>query len=117
VSDHGTWSEPAAPWTEEEGPGGSHVVAILMASVAALGGFLFGYDTAVINGAVAAIDERFNASNAALGLTVSSALVGSALGALIAGRVADWSSRPRTSPRSRPPGCAAGWAPCSSWRS
>jgi SP family sugar:H+ symporter-like MFS transporter len=62
---------------------------ILLASVAALGGFLFGYDSAVINGAVTAIGVAFNASAAALGLTVSSALVGAAAGALAAGRVAD----------------------------
>ena len=40
-------------------PEGKGVVRI--ASVAALGGFLFGYDSAVINGANAAIEEQFNA--------------------------------------------------------
>lgn len=57
--------------------------------MAALGGFLFGYDSAVINGAVTAIGAQFHASAATLGLTVSSALVGAAAGALGAGRVAD----------------------------
>ena len=89
MSDHGTWSDQPQPWTEEEGPGESHARVILLASVAALGGFLFGYDTAVINGAVSAIDAEYDASSATLGLTVSSALVGSALGALMAGRIAD----------------------------
>jgi SP family sugar:H+ symporter-like MFS transporter len=89
VSDHGTWSEPPAPWTEEEGPGESHAAVLRLASVAALGGFLFGYDSAVINGAVTAIEAEYNASALALGLTVSSALLGAALGALIAGKVAD----------------------------
>ncbi|KWW97705.1 major facilitator transporter [Carbonactinospora thermoautotrophica] len=88
MSDHGTWREPAAPWTAEE-VGVSPGVAVLVASVAALGGLLFGYDTAVINGAVGAIDDRFNASSLALGLTVSAALIGSAVGALLAGRLAD----------------------------
>jgi SP family sugar:H+ symporter-like MFS transporter len=63
--------------------------AVMLASVAALGGFLFGYDSAVINGAVAAIGSHFATDAGTLGLTVSSALVGAAAGALIAGRVAD----------------------------
>jgi SP family sugar:H+ symporter-like MFS transporter len=88
MSEHGTSSEPTA-WTEGEGVGESVGTAVLLASVAALGGFLFGYDTAVINGAVTAIDHAYNASSLALGLTVSSALLGSAVGALSAGRVAD----------------------------
>jgi SP family sugar:H+ symporter-like MFS transporter len=83
------WSEPEAASTAEDGPGGSVATAVLLASVAALGGFLFGYDTAVINGAVTAIDNEYDASSLALGLTVSSALLGSAVGALSAGRLAD----------------------------
>jgi SP family sugar:H+ symporter-like MFS transporter len=62
---------------------------VLLASVAALGGFLFGYDSAVINGAVSAIGAQFSAGAAALGFTVSAALLGAAAGALCAGRVAD----------------------------
>ncbi len=88
MSEHGAF-EPTATWTEEEGPGESHAAVTRLASVAALGGFLFGYDSAVINGAVTAIKDQFAAGAAALGLTVSSALVGAALGALAAGRVAD----------------------------
>src|SRR5450631_3093300 len=72
---------------QEEPPQSGAV--ILLASVAALGGFLFGYDSAVINGAVSAIGAQFTAGAAALGLTVSSALLGAAAGALTAGRVAD----------------------------
>jgi SP family sugar:H+ symporter-like MFS transporter len=66
---------------------GSGVVRI--ASVAALGGFLFGYDSAVINGAVAAINTQFGTDAAELGFAVASALLGAAAGALIAGRIAD----------------------------
>lgn len=62
---------------------------VLVSGVAALGGFLFGYDSAVINGAVSAVAARFHAGPAALGLTVAAALLGAAAGALIAGRVAD----------------------------
>jgi SP family sugar:H+ symporter-like MFS transporter len=61
--------------------------------VAALGGLLFGYDSAVINGAVGAIGSHFRAGPATLGLAVSSALIGAALGALIVGRVADRGGR------------------------
>ena len=66
---------------------GSGVVRI--ASVAALGGFLFGYDSAVINGAVAAINDQFGTDPAELGFAVASALLGAAAGALLAGRIAD----------------------------
>ena len=62
---------------------------VRIAAVAALGGFLFGYDSAVINGANAAIEEQFNATSAELGFAVASALLGAAAGALIAGRLAD----------------------------
>ncbi|MFC7344633.1 sugar porter family MFS transporter [Saccharopolyspora griseoalba] len=64
-----------------------HVVMI--AGAAALGGFLFGYDTSVINGGVDAIQQHFGVGSALIGLTVSSALLGSAIGAGIAGWLAD----------------------------
>jgi SP family sugar:H+ symporter-like MFS transporter len=89
VSEHGPVVEVAAGWTEEEGEGASHAAVTRLASVAALGGFLFGYDSAVINGALSAIDAQYTPSAAALGLAVSSTLVGAALGAVTAGRVAD----------------------------
>ncbi len=68
----------------------------LIACSAALGGFLFGFDTAVINGAVAALQNAFNASSGMTGLAVSSALLGSALGAFIAGSIADRQGRIKT---------------------
>lgn len=63
--------------------------ALRIASVAALGGLLFGYDSAVINGAVSAIQNHFAIGNAALGFAVASALLGAAAGAMTAGRLAD----------------------------
>jgi sugar porter (SP) family MFS transporter len=63
--------------------------AIRIASVAALGGLLFGYDSAVINGAVDSIQEDFGIGNAELGFAVASALLGAAVGAMSAGRIAD----------------------------
>lgn len=63
--------------------------AVFFSSAAALGGFLFGYDTSVINGAVDAIQKRFDVGAAATGLTVSLALLGAALGAWYAGTLAN----------------------------
>jgi sugar porter (SP) family MFS transporter len=63
--------------------------AVRIASVAALGGLLFGYDSAVINGAVDSIQADFGIGNAELGFAVASALLGAALGAMTAGWIAD----------------------------
>lgn len=60
-----------------------------LALVAALGGLLFGYDTAVINGANLAIRTEFATSEATLGFAVGAALIGAAIGALLGGRIAD----------------------------
>ncbi len=62
---------------------------VRIASVAALGGLLFGYDSAVINGAVAALQDEFQIDNYTLGFAVASALLGAALGAMTGGRLAD----------------------------
>ena len=63
--------------------------AVLLAAVAALGGFLFGFDTAVINGAVLAIRETFRMGAGLTGFVVASALLGCAVGAWLAGKLAD----------------------------
>src|SRR5256885_14079041 len=57
--------------------------------VAALGGLLFGFDTAVIAGTTAALTEAFSLSPAMLGVTVSAALWGTVLGSLSAGPPSD----------------------------
>src|SRR3954451_11204318 len=74
---------------EKTEPTGSLVTATRLAFTAALGGFLFGYDSAVINGAVTALGDHYHVSASGLGFTVSSALLGAAVGAILAGRVAD----------------------------
>jgi sugar porter (SP) family MFS transporter len=53
--------------------------------VAALGGLLFGFDTAVISGATHALTAVFNLSPAMLGVTVSAALWGTVVGSMFAG--------------------------------
>jgi len=53
-------------------------------AVAALGGLLFGFDTAVISGTTQALTQLFALSPNALGITVASALVGTILGAMLA---------------------------------
>jgi sugar porter (SP) family MFS transporter len=68
---------------------------ILIAAAAAMGGFLFGFDTAVINGAVLALKSEFDASSLGIGLAVSLALLGSAAGAFVAGPLADRIGRTR----------------------
>lgn len=57
--------------------------------VAALAGLLFGFDTAVIAGATSDLRRVYVLSNAGLGITVSTALWGTLLGALGAGRLGD----------------------------
>ncbi|MGW8526849.1 MULTISPECIES: sugar porter family MFS transporter [Nocardiopsidaceae] len=68
---------------------GNIVHVTMIAAAAAMGGFLFGYDSSVINGAVDAIQQRFDVGAATLGFTVASALLGCVLGAAVAGGLAD----------------------------
>ena len=57
--------------------------------IAALGGLLFGFDTAVISGTTEQLREVFGLEGVGLGFTVASALIGTILGALFAGHPAD----------------------------
>ena len=61
----------------------SHVIKSTV--VGALGGLLFGFDTAVISGTTHALTEVYHLSPFSLGVTVSSALVGTVIGAMAAG--------------------------------
>lgn len=54
-----------------------------------MGGFLFGYDSSVINGAVQAIRDRYDIGSGELAQVIAAALIGSAIGAATAGRIAD----------------------------
>ncbi|GGU34262.1 sugar porter family MFS transporter [Streptomyces violascens] len=64
-----------------------HVIFITAA--AAMGGFLFGYDSSVINGAVEAIRDRYSIGSGTLAQVIAIALIGCAIGAATAGRIAD----------------------------
>jgi sugar porter (SP) family MFS transporter len=59
------------------------------AIVAALGGFLFGFDTAVISGVESSIEQLWALDKFAHGFTVASALIGTVIGSLIAGKPAE----------------------------
>jgi len=62
---------------------------IYSAIVAALGGLLFGFDTAVISGTTGWLEKVFELSSFWLGFTVASALIGTIIGAIMIGRPAD----------------------------
>jgi SP family sugar:H+ symporter-like MFS transporter len=62
---------------------------LLISCVAAIGGFLFGFDSGVINGTVEALKSAFGSSSAVSGFNVASMLLGCAVGAFIAGNLAD----------------------------
>ena len=77
-----------APATFEAVPVSSAYV-IVLSSVAAIGGFLFGFDSGVINGAVDALANAFGTRAAGTGFAVASVLLGCAVGAFVAGTIAD----------------------------
>lgn len=76
-----TSEQPAAPFHRGK------VIGVTLA--AALGGLLFGFDTAVINGAVDSIGKEFSLDPAVLGFTIAITLLGCAAGAWFAGQLAD----------------------------
>jgi len=73
----------------------THGGAMLLTSsiIAALGSFLFGFDTAVISGTTEALRGVYSLTDSLLGFTVSSALIGTLFGAVLVGRPADWWGR------------------------
>ncbi|MEP5764037.1 MAG: sugar porter family MFS transporter [Halieaceae bacterium] len=67
----------------------NHGLIILVSCVATIGGFLFGYDSGVINGTVDGLRTAFNSDSVGTGFNVASMLLGCAAGAFFAGRLAD----------------------------
>ncbi len=64
-------------------------LVIVISCVATIGGFLFGFDSGVINGTVAGLQQAFNSDSVGTGFNVASMLLGCAAGAFFAGRMAD----------------------------
>jgi sugar porter (SP) family MFS transporter len=67
----------------------TNIKVIVLAIAGAVGGFLFGFDSSVVNGAVDAVQGQFDLSASLTGFAVASALLGCAVGAYGAGRIAD----------------------------
>lgn len=72
-----------------------HTAVIFSTLVAALGGLLFGFDTAVISGTTTALERVFGLDEFWLGFTVASALIGTIVGAFTIGGPADRFGRKR----------------------
>lgn len=62
---------------------------VLISCIATIGGFLFGFDSGVINGTVDGLQTAFNSDSMGTGFSVSSMLLGCAVGAFFAGTLAD----------------------------
>lgn len=62
---------------------------VLVSCVATIGGFLFGFDSGVINGTVDGLSAAFNSDSMGTGFNVASMLLGCAVGAFTAARLAD----------------------------
>ena len=75
--------------TTEERPAKLNPKVVGISIAAAVGGFLFGFDTSVINGAVSALSDEFSLGAGLTGFAVSSALIGCAVGAWFAGGLAN----------------------------
>ncbi|WP_420749542.1 sugar porter family MFS transporter [Rhodococcus sp. O3] len=82
-----TPDESRCPMTQPSGGHAAKVIAVTVA--AAVGGFLFGFDSSVINGAVDSIQENFGLGDFFTGFAVAIALLGCAVGAWFAGELAD----------------------------
>ncbi len=71
----------------------SNAYAYRVSIVAALGGLLFGYDTAIINGAIVFIKRQFALTELQTEIAASSLLLGCMIGASLAGALGDWLGR------------------------
>ena len=74
---------------------GSMVYVAVVCMVAALGGLLFGYDTAVIAGAIGFLKSHFDLTPVSQGWAAACALLGCILGVVFAGMLSDWLGRKR----------------------
>ena len=74
----------------------SSLYLLAISIVSTIGGFLFGYDTAIISGCNSFLESQFELTASMLGWVVSSALLGTILGCIISGRVTDKYGRKKT---------------------
>lgn len=79
----------AASLATVHGTSRNSAYVIVLSCIAAIGGFLFGFDSGVINGTVNALAKAFGTNAAGTGFAVASVLLGCAVGAFGAGRLAD----------------------------
>lgn len=75
--------------TENERKSANTGFIVAIVAVATIGGFLFGYDSGVINGTQKGLEAAFNLGRLGIGVNVGAILIGSAIGAFGAGRLAD----------------------------
>ena len=95
---HSTFTERTNDMTSthSQASGGSKMYLALITVSAALGGLLFGYDTAVVSGAEKLLQAHFKLDNLQTGWAASCVLIGCLVGALIAGPIADLTGRKKT---------------------
>jgi len=75
--------------TEADAGQSNTVYIVLISCVATIGGFLFGFDSGVINGTVDGLRTAFDSDSVGTGFNVASMLLGCAAGAFFAGQLAD----------------------------
>ncbi len=80
---------PPAAATRPEEAAHNSVLILFISLVATIGGFLFGFDSGVINGTVDGLKLAFQSESVGTGFNVASMLLGCAVGAYFAGRLAD----------------------------
>ncbi|WJM28071.1 sugar porter family MFS transporter [Novosphingobium resinovorum] len=84
----------SAPTGVEYGGKVNMAFVAMIVAVATIGGFMFGYDSGVINGTQDGLESTFDLSALGTGLNVGAILLGCAVGAFVAGRLADvWGRR------------------------
>ena len=74
----------------------NNLYLLVISFISTIGGFLFGYDTAIISGCNSFLQSQFNLTPSMLGWVVSSALLGTILGCIISSRVTDKYGRKKT---------------------